>query len=120
MNTQTSQTVETTGNISQKLEKALARIERMTATMQGLIEPEVSPNPGQIQKAAYSISEAVKVSGFGRSKLFQAIHNGELQARKNGKKLIILHSDLMDFLENLPVASPKLGDRLTTADQKSY
>jgi Helix-turn-helix domain len=50
------------------------------------------------------VEEAVVVSGIGRSKLYEYIKNGELDARKSGKRTIVLRSGLMKLLENLPRA----------------
>jgi excisionase family DNA binding protein len=51
------------------------------------------------------VEEAVVVSGIGRSKLYEFIKSGELVARKSGKTTIILRSDIMTLLENLPRAA---------------
>ena len=49
-----------------------------------------------------SIVEACNVAGIGRTKIYQAIAEGELVARKYGKRTLILRSDLQAFLANLP------------------
>lgn len=48
-----------------------------------------------------SIDEASEATGFGRTKLYQAINTGELRARKFGKRTIILKNDLEAFLSSL-------------------
>jgi excisionase family DNA binding protein len=60
--------------------------------------------PG-IHREGLSISEACRVAGIGRTKLYQAIATGQLKARKYGKRRIILREDLREFLTNLPVAA---------------
>lgn len=50
---------------------------------------------------SYSIDEARKVTGIGRTKLYEAINEGLLRARKYGKRTIILKDDLQKFLNSL-------------------
>ena len=52
-------------------------------------------------RLAYNVEEAAAIIGIGRTRLYQAIKSGALKARKYGKRTIILHSDLLDFLTNL-------------------
>lgn len=54
------------------------------------------------QRLAYSIEDAVVVSGIGRTALYEAINSGELPARKRGRSTIILADDLADYLRALP------------------
>lgn len=49
-----------------------------------------------------SIEETKKATGFGRTKLYQAINSGALKAKKYGKRTVILKEDLEEFLSNLP------------------
>ena len=58
-------------------------------------------------KVAYSISELPKITGFGRSKIYQEISAGRLVARKVGTRTIILASDLNDYLKCLPEIASK-------------
>lgn len=58
-------------------------------------------------RAAVSINEAAARAGFGRDKIYQAIRDGRLSARKFGRRTLILTADLDKFLEELP--SLKLG-----------
>lgn len=57
----------------------------------------------EIQREGLSISETSRVSGIGRTKLYEAISDGRLTARKFGKRTIILRADLERFLGSLPV-----------------
>jgi len=52
-------------------------------------------------KQALSIEEVRDITGFGRTKLYQAINAGALKARKFGKRTIILKDDLEAFLMGL-------------------
>lgn len=51
---------------------------------------------------AYSIADAVRVSGIGRTKLFDEIRTGRLTARKFGSRTLILAEDLKGYLQALP------------------
>lgn len=51
---------------------------------------------------AYSIADAVKVSGLGRSALYEEIREGRLVARKARGRTLILRADLEAWLAALP------------------
>ena len=61
-----------------------------------------SPQDNPIQKLAYSIAEANKAAPVGRTGVYEALKDGRLKARKNGKRTIILADDLLAFLQSLP------------------
>lgn len=52
-------------------------------------------------RLAYNVEEAAATIGIGRTRLYQAINSGTLKAKKFGKRTIVLHADLQDFLLNL-------------------
>jgi excisionase family DNA binding protein len=52
---------------------------------------------------AYSVTDAAREAGVGRSTLYKAISSGELPARKLGKRTLILHADLEHWLTDAPV-----------------
>jgi hypothetical protein len=58
---------------------------------------------------AHSIPDAVRVTGktVSRSKIYQDIASGRLIARKHGRRTIILHTDLVKYLESLPKADAR-------------
>ena len=56
-----------------------------------------------VQPEGLSVLEACRVSGLGRTTVYEAISAGQLKARKFGKRTIILRTDLQDFLSALPV-----------------
>jgi excisionase family DNA binding protein len=56
-----------------------------------------------LQPEGLSVPEACRVSGLGRTKIYEAIAAGRLKARKFGKRTIILRLDLQQFLVALPV-----------------
>jgi excisionase family DNA binding protein len=57
-----------------------------------------------LQREALSIAEVSAVAGIGRTKIYQAIANGSLKARKCGKRTLVLRNELRDFLTSLPSA----------------
>ncbi len=54
------------------------------------------------RKEGLSITEACSLAGIGRTRLYEAIANGSLRARKFGKRTLVLRTDLQDFLNHLP------------------
>jgi len=56
-----------------------------------------------LQREGLSILEACAVAGIGRTKIYEAISEGRLKARKFGKRTIVLRADLQTFLSSLPV-----------------
>ena len=61
-------------------------------------------NDTAIQREGLSVAEACAVAGIGRTKLYQAIADGSLKARKLGKRTLILRDDMRQFLAALPPA----------------
>jgi excisionase family DNA binding protein len=59
------------------------------------------------ERLAYSVDELVEVIGVSRGFLFNLIDDGRLVARKLDGRTLILKSDLVRFLESLPVRPPK-------------
>jgi excisionase family DNA binding protein len=57
----------------------------------------------ELQPEGLSIPDACRVAGLGRTKVYEAIADGRLKARKFGKRTIILRADLHLFLKALPV-----------------
>jgi len=49
-----------------------------------------------------SVEDACRVAGLGRTKVYEAISNGRLKARKFGKRTLILRTELQQFLKSLP------------------
>jgi hypothetical protein len=55
-------------------------------------------------KLAVTISEAVAISGIGRSSLYKAFKAGDIKPRKHGKRTLVMVVDLENYLKSLPVA----------------
>lgn len=62
-----------------------------------------NPSDDIAQSFAFSIEKAAELSCLGRTRLFAAIKDGHLRARKFGRRTVILPADLQAFLANLPV-----------------
>ena len=50
---------------------------------------------------SYSIKEACTLTGIGQTKMYEAINEGVLPAKKFGRRTLILASDLEAFLSSL-------------------
>lgn len=50
---------------------------------------------------SFSISEVCQATGLGRTRIYKAINEGLLPAKKYGKRTIVLKADLEHFLKNL-------------------
>lgn len=53
-------------------------------------------------KHAYTVNEAIREIGIGRTKLYSEIAEGKITPRKIGKKTIILAEDIEAYLQSLP------------------
>lgn len=49
-----------------------------------------------------TIPEAVKATGLSRSRLYEAMKDGTLTARKAGRRTLIAYTDLEAYLAGLP------------------
>jgi Helix-turn-helix domain len=56
---------------------------------------------GSPPKLAYSVAEAAYMSGLSRSSLYLAIRSGALEVKKCGRRTLVLHERLVDFLRAL-------------------
>ena len=57
---------------------------------------------------AYPIEDVPAVAGVPRTKVFQAIRDRKLTARKAGRSTVILRDDLLKYLESLPIKGKPL------------
>lgn len=56
---------------------------------------------------AYTVNDFLKLAGIGRTRFYEAINSGQLKARKNGSKTLILAADARAYLDGLPQLQPK-------------
>lgn len=59
----------------------------------------VKPSEYHLEPLAYSIKEACRASSLGRTRLYQLIAEGRLEARKVGKRTIIPAASLRALIE---------------------
>ena len=64
-----------------------------------------------IEILAHTIADATKISGLGRTTLYEAIGAGKIEARKAGNRTLIVADSLRAFLAALPKADIKTGRR---------
>jgi excisionase family DNA binding protein len=62
----------------------------------------MSEDSNQTQRLSFTPDEAAESVGVSRTRIFQAIRDHELTARKAGKATIIEPSELMRWLQSLP------------------
>ncbi|HEY8032039.1 MAG TPA: helix-turn-helix domain-containing protein [Methylocella sp.] len=55
-------------------------------------------------RLAISIDEAVKVSGLGRSSVYQLMNSGEIETAKIGKRRLVLVASLKKLIEGARAA----------------
>lgn len=65
----------------------------------------VKPTP-----LAVTINDACRITGIGRSKLYQEINAGRLQLRKAGQRSLIRLVDLRAYIDALPQWHPQQND----------
>jgi excisionase family DNA binding protein len=53
-------------------------------------------------KMAFSVDEAAVRAGLGRDRIYDAIRNGDLVARKFGRRTLVTAEALQRFLNGLP------------------
>jgi excisionase family DNA binding protein len=56
-----------------------------------------------VDKLGFTIEEAVQSSSIGESSLCKAIKDKRLRVHKFGTRIVIMRTDLIAFLEKLPV-----------------
>jgi len=55
-----------------------------------------------IIKMAFSVDEAAMRTGLGRDKIYAAIRDGNLEARKAGRRTLVTADALRRYLDSLP------------------
>jgi excisionase family DNA binding protein len=64
---------------------------------------------------AHTIADATKISGIGRTTLYEAIGAGKIEARKAGSRTLIVAESLRAFLNSLPAADIRTGQNKAAA-----
>jgi len=73
------------------------------------IQPQMRRCLPMFEVLAHTISDTVKITGIGRSSIYEAIGAGKLDARKAGNRTLITAESLRSFLASLPVANITTG-----------
>jgi len=63
----------------------------------------------QIERFAFTPSEAAVASGRTRTRVFAAIRSGELVARKDGKATLVEREELVRWIKTFPVIRRSSG-----------
>jgi excisionase family DNA binding protein len=97
-----------------KTKTSAATAAERASTLTGLIARPVSERgkskmmnnaaAGEKPAISYTIAEAVKATGIGRSSLYEAIKAGELAAKKRGAQTLIKAEELARYVDALPDA----------------
>jgi len=58
---------------------------------------------------AHTIADAAKVSGIGRTTLYELIGAGKIEARKAGNRTLIPAESLRSYIASLPPANIRTG-----------
>jgi excisionase family DNA binding protein len=61
------------------------------------------PDRSTISPIAYSIKDAPQAVGVSRTRIFEAVRNKELTARKAGRSTIIESDELKRWVKSLPI-----------------
>ncbi len=64
---------------------------------------------------AHTVADAVRVSGLGRTSLYELIGAGKIEARKAGNRTLIPAASLRAYITSLPAADIRTGQRKTAA-----
>jgi hypothetical protein len=67
---------------------------------------------GTLQPFYVSVSDALRVGGFKRGKLYELLGDGHITARKLGRRTLIDVRSLQIYLETLPTAQVGRNRRL--------
>lgn len=67
---------------------------------------QIETDATALPRLAYPIKDAAALTGVSPWTIHVAISEGRLTARKLGKKWVVLHSDLIHFLNELETAEP--------------
>jgi hypothetical protein len=60
------------------------------------------------EKFGYTLDELAEKGPIGKTKLYEAIADGRLTARKEGRRTIVLGGDYLEYLRSLPKVQPKV------------
>lgn len=62
-------------------------------------------NPNAIEageQLAYSINDGARRVNISRAEMYRILKRGDLRAKKQGRRTVVLHADLQAYLASLP------------------
>jgi len=62
----------------------------------------MSDDPLVLEKLAYTLSEAAKVTGFSTTSLYRFSNDGKLTLKRVGSRVFVTRTELLRFLEEAP------------------
>jgi excisionase family DNA binding protein len=77
------------------------------------VEPKTPP-------ITVTISDAVRLTGWGRSKIYGAIGNGEIEAVKDGNRTLIIYESIVRRVATLPRVGRDAGLAVPAALRKRH
>jgi excisionase family DNA binding protein len=60
-----------------------------------------------MQRLVHTIPQASELANQGRTSIYEAINRGELHAVKRGRRTLILHDELVRYVQSLPALLAK-------------
>ncbi len=64
---------------------------------------------------AYTLQAAEGITGLGRTKLYELISEGVLDARKAGSRTVLMGESLRNYVTSLPKATIRMGQNKAAA-----
>ncbi|WP_298090013.1 helix-turn-helix domain-containing protein [uncultured Sphingomonas sp.] len=58
------------------------------------------------EQLAYSINDGARRANISRAEMYRILKRGDLRAKKQGRRTVVLHADLDAYLSGLPDYSP--------------
>jgi excisionase family DNA binding protein len=96
---------------------------RRSDTGRGLVHPDVSEGPyngpmssTNVRPLAYSVPEAAEVAGVSRAHLYRAMQVGHLASVNTGSRRVILHDDLVAWLQGQREIAVGVAETATEAE----
>ncbi len=71
-----------------------------------------------MKKIAYTVVEAAKLLGIGRSQAYQAVRRGQIPALKIGHRILVPVAALERLLEATPGTQTEAGTKATSAPER--